>query len=159
MRNNNNIVIPLKRKSFTGPCWIWYKFWEARKDKQSTYLLTERPNKISDVDWRFCLESIQTFFKFFWKNQFNLVFLRCINKMILSLEQRWFESFRRFWELKSKVKQVRLRERLNEQCFHYDTTEFFEPITNSNKTSEKLLEESKVPTAAIEKFLKKISCN
>ena len=42
-------------------------------------------------------------------------------------------------DLQSKVKQVRLEEKLGKQGFHYDTKQLFEPITKTIKdTNQKL---------------------
>ena len=55
-------------------------------------------------------------------------------------------------DLQSKVKQVRLVEKLGKQGFHYDAKELFEPITKANTdTSQKLLEGAK-STKAIEEL-------
>lgn len=54
-------------------------------------------------------------------------------------------------DLQSKVKQVRLEEKLGKQGFHYDTKQLFEPITKTiMDTNQKLLEETKYNTKAIE---------
>ena len=54
-------------------------------------------------------------------------------------------------DLQSKVKQVRLHEKLGKQGFHYDVKERFEPIRKSVTDSNlKLLEETKSITKAIE---------
>ena len=54
-------------------------------------------------------------------------------------------------DLQSKVKQVRLEEKLGKQGFHYDTKQLFEPITKTiTDTNQKLLEETKYNTKAIE---------
>ena len=54
-------------------------------------------------------------------------------------------------DLQSKVKQVRLVEKLGKQGFHYDVKELFEPITKTlTDTSQKLLAETKSNTKAIE---------
>ena len=54
-------------------------------------------------------------------------------------------------ELQTKVKQVRLEEKLGKQGFHYDTKQLFEPITKTiTDTNQKLMEETKCNTKAIE---------
>ena len=54
-------------------------------------------------------------------------------------------------DLQSKVKQVRFEEMLGKQSFHYDSREFFEPITKTViDASEKVLEETNSPTKVIE---------
>ena len=54
-------------------------------------------------------------------------------------------------ELKSKVKEKRLVEKLGEQGFHFDTIEHYEPTTRRvNRTDEKLVNQSKATTAAFE---------
>ena len=56
-----------------------------------------------------------------------------------------------FKDLQAKVKQVRLFEKLGKQCFHYDVKELYEPIKKTlGDTSQKLLEETKSNTKAIE---------
>ena len=56
-------------------------------------------------------------------------------------------------DLQSKVKQVRLVEKLGKQGFYCDTKDFFEPITEVvTDTSQKLLDESKSTTKAIEEL-------
>ena len=53
--------------------------------------------------------------------------------------------------LQSKVKQVRLVEKLGKQGYHYDLKELFEPITKAvTDSNQKLLEETKSNTKAIE---------
>ena len=50
-------------------------------------------------------------------------------------------------DLQSKVKQVRLLEKLGKQGFHYDITEVFEPITKAvTDSNQKQLEETKSNT-------------
>ena len=54
-------------------------------------------------------------------------------------------------DLQTKVKQVRLVEKLGEQGFHYDIKELFEPITKAvTDSKQKILEETKSNTKAIE---------
>ena len=54
-------------------------------------------------------------------------------------------------DLQSKVKQVRLVEKLGKQGFHYDSKELFLPITKAlTVTCQKLFEETKSTTKAIE---------
>ena len=54
-------------------------------------------------------------------------------------------------DLQSKVKQVRMVEKICKHDFHYDTKELFEPITKAvTDTSQKLLEETKSTTKTIE---------
>ena len=54
-------------------------------------------------------------------------------------------------DLQSKVKQVRLDEKLGKQGFHQDTKQQFESITKAvTDTNEKFLEETKYNTKAIE---------
>ena len=54
-------------------------------------------------------------------------------------------------DLQSKVKQVRLVEKLSKQGFHYDVKELFEPITNTlTERSQKILDETRFITKAIE---------
>ena len=56
-------------------------------------------------------------------------------------------------ELKSEVKQVRLVEKLGKQGFNYDAKILSEPITKEvTDTNQKLLEETKSTTKAIEKL-------
>ena len=56
-------------------------------------------------------------------------------------------------ELQSKVRQVRLVETLRKQGFHLDTKELSEPITKAvTATSQKLLEETKSTTKAVEEL-------
>ena len=53
--------------------------------------------------------------------------------------------------LQSQVKQIRLEDKLGKQGFHYDTKQLFEPIrTAVTDTSQKLIEETKINTKAIE---------
>ena len=65
-------------------------------------------------------------------------------------------------DLQSKVKQVRLVEKLGKQGFHYDAKEIFEPITKTlTDKRQKILEETKINTKAIEnldesKYLKSL---
>ena len=55
--------------------------------------------------------------------------------------------------LQSKLKQVRLVEKLGKQGFHYDIKKFFEPITKAvTESNQKLLEEIKSTTKAIEEL-------
>ena len=86
----------------------------------------------------------------------NLIEYCIINKMIDSVKTkddlRYLEELT---ELKSKVKQVRLEEKSRKRGVHYDIKKHFEPITKTvNETIEKLLEESKATTAAIDKVVK-----
>ena len=54
-------------------------------------------------------------------------------------------------DLQSKVKHVRLVEKLGKQGYHYDIKELFEPITKAvTDSNQKLLEETKFNTKAIE---------
>ena len=56
--------------------------------------------------------------------------------------------------LQSKVKQVRMVEKLGEKGYHYDIEELFETITKTlTDTSQKLLEETKTNTKAIENLV------
>ena len=56
-------------------------------------------------------------------------------------------------DLQSKVKKVRLVEKLGKQGFHYDTKDVLEPTTKAViDTSQKLLEETKSTTKAIEEL-------
>ena len=54
-------------------------------------------------------------------------------------------------DVQSKLKQVRLVEKLGKQGFHYDIKELFEPISKADTDSnQKILEESKCTTKAIQ---------
>ena len=54
-------------------------------------------------------------------------------------------------DVQSKVKQVRLVEKLGKQGFHYDVNELVAPITKAvTHSNQKLLEETKSNTKAIE---------
>ena len=54
-------------------------------------------------------------------------------------------------DLQSKVKQVRLVEKLGKQGYHYDIKELFEPITKAvTDSNQKLHDETKSTTKAIE---------
>ena len=54
-------------------------------------------------------------------------------------------------DLQLKVKQIRLGDKLGKQGFHYDTKQLIEPITKAvTDTSQKILEETKINTKAIE---------
>ena len=57
-------------------------------------------------------------------------------------------------DLQSKVKQVKLVEKLGKQGFHYDKKEIFEPITKAvTDSNQKLLEETTSNTKAIENLV------
>ena len=73
--------------------------------------------------------------------------------MIYSRKKDNLKDLEELADLQSKVKQVRLVEKLGKQGFYCDTKEFFEPITKVvTDTSQKLLEERKSTTKAIEEL-------
>ena len=63
------------------------------------------------------------------------------------------ENLEEIADSQSKVKRVRLEQKLGKQGFHYDKIELFEPNTKAfEDKSEKLLEESKSTTKALEEM-------
>ena len=72
---------------------------------------------------------------------------------MISLNQNREDSrvLRELAELKRKVKQVGLVEKLCKKSFQYDTKEHSEPKSNTEtRTSERLKGESRATTAAVE---------
>ena len=92
------------------------------------------------------------------KKTFSASFSKIINRMInLSKNENDLKDLEELADLQSEVKQIRLVEKLGKQGSQFDAKKLFEPITKEVKdTSQKLLEETKSTTKAIEKMDERI---
>ena len=84
----------------------------------------------------------------------SLFFSEIINRMTHAMKNNVdLKDLEGLQDLKSRIKQVRLLEKLGKQGFHYDVKEIFEPITKTvADISQKIIEKTKSTTKPIEEL-------